>query len=445
MAGQLPDERLQQHDRQQHVDPRGRRHRARRRAERAGLQQHDHEEPDDGHGRDAQRAAGPGRAVDRAPTATQLQATLPGAARPTFSNPLLFNNIFWDNRAGTRAGTTVTASASPATRPRSTTGTWASPTAPGTLLADELGGPADDGTRTRASADQHGRSRPERGLALRRLGVVRHLADEPGLRRTRSSSALDLPPNLLGDYHLASRGRSPSTTRSAEQERRHLPPPSDIDGDTTSVPAVASTRGRRARCRPSRSRRRRRSRATSVLDNFNRANSTNLGGNWSGRTPATASTRARSRSEERAAPPKRAVGRRSARTRRRTSPSATSPRSTACNRGLALKSSPRRASMIRITYDRAASSVTVATVTGSRGDDDRGDPGRVVRQRQHARAPGSSGSTVDRLPEQRTRSGRPTRERGRVTGGQIGIWFSGTTNTAAGNARIDDFGGGTLP
>ncbi len=37
----------------------------------------------------------------------QLQATLPGSA-PTFSNPTLFNNIFWDNRAGTRAGTKVT-------------------------------------------------------------------------------------------------------------------------------------------------------------------------------------------------------------------------------------------------------------------------------------------------------------------------------------------------
>ena len=37
----------------------------------------------------------------------QLQATLPGGS-PTFSDPLLFNNIFWDNRAGTRAGTGVT-------------------------------------------------------------------------------------------------------------------------------------------------------------------------------------------------------------------------------------------------------------------------------------------------------------------------------------------------
>jgi hypothetical protein len=36
-----------------------------------------------------------------------LQATLPGGA-PIFSDPLLFNNIFWDNRAGTRAGACVT-------------------------------------------------------------------------------------------------------------------------------------------------------------------------------------------------------------------------------------------------------------------------------------------------------------------------------------------------
>ena len=35
-----------------------------------------------------------------------LQAVLPTGS-PTFSKPLLFNNIFWDNRAGTRAGLTV--------------------------------------------------------------------------------------------------------------------------------------------------------------------------------------------------------------------------------------------------------------------------------------------------------------------------------------------------
>ncbi len=36
----------------------------------------------------------------------QLRDSMPG--KPTFSKPTVFNNIFWDNRAGTRAGTTVT-------------------------------------------------------------------------------------------------------------------------------------------------------------------------------------------------------------------------------------------------------------------------------------------------------------------------------------------------
>lgn len=42
----------------------------------------------------------------------QLQATLP-AGSPLFSKPVLLNNIFWDNRAGTRAGLTVTGIGSP--------------------------------------------------------------------------------------------------------------------------------------------------------------------------------------------------------------------------------------------------------------------------------------------------------------------------------------------
>lgn len=45
--------------------------------------------------------------LSTSPNSDQLQATLPAGA-PTFSDPQLFNNIFWDNRAGTRAGLTVT-------------------------------------------------------------------------------------------------------------------------------------------------------------------------------------------------------------------------------------------------------------------------------------------------------------------------------------------------
>jgi len=44
--------------------------------------------------------------VSTGPNSVQLRATLPGT--PAFSDPVLLNNILWDNRAGTRAGGTVT-------------------------------------------------------------------------------------------------------------------------------------------------------------------------------------------------------------------------------------------------------------------------------------------------------------------------------------------------
>ncbi len=45
--------------------------------------------------------------LSTAANSTQLQATLP-AGSPAYSNPLLFNNIFWDNRAGTRVANSNT-------------------------------------------------------------------------------------------------------------------------------------------------------------------------------------------------------------------------------------------------------------------------------------------------------------------------------------------------
>ncbi len=102
-GGQLPVQRLQQHDREQHLHARRRRRGDRQRAQRALLQQHGHEEPDHGHRGDQQRPARAGRPVDRASNNDFLQATLP-AGSPLYSNPLMFNNIFWDNRAGTWDG-----------------------------------------------------------------------------------------------------------------------------------------------------------------------------------------------------------------------------------------------------------------------------------------------------------------------------------------------------
>ena len=150
--------------------------------ERAGLQQHDHEEPHDGHRGHLQRPAGPGRLSPPRRNSDQLQATLPGGS-PTFSNPLLFNNIFWDNRAGTRAGTTVTgiglAGDAHADRPLGRRHVRR----PGPALPDELGDPAERGRAPVHDEPDELRRRPPGGLAVRRVGAVRHLAPEPRLRR----------------------------------------------------------------------------------------------------------------------------------------------------------------------------------------------------------------------------------------------------------------------
>ena len=113
-----------------------------------------------------------------------LQATLP-AGSPTFSNPLLFNNIFWDNRAGTRAGTTVTGiGLRPVMRRRSTTGTSAPRTAPGSWRR-----PTRSSSRARARTRTPPARPTARGLQPRGLRRVRHgagvrpVADEPELRR----------------------------------------------------------------------------------------------------------------------------------------------------------------------------------------------------------------------------------------------------------------------
>ncbi len=61
---QLPDQRLQQHDRQQRVDARRWRCRSRRRSQRAVLQQHGDEESDDGDSDHQRRPGRSGRFVD---------------------------------------------------------------------------------------------------------------------------------------------------------------------------------------------------------------------------------------------------------------------------------------------------------------------------------------------------------------------------------------------
>jgi hypothetical protein len=133
----------------------------------------------------------------------QLQTTLPGGS-PTFSNPSLFNNVFWDNRAGTRAGTTVTGIG--------------------------LGGATDINNWDLGVADGTGELAPTNSVVQQNTASHTYTTSatnssaDPGVVSTYDVSVsfatwrqnpafvdatlvtVEQPPNLLGDYRLSGTG-----------------------------------------------------------------------------------------------------------------------------------------------------------------------------------------------------------------------------------------------
>ncbi len=112
--------------------------------------------------------------------------------------------------------------------------------------------------------------------------------------------------------------------------------------------------------------------------------------------------------------------------------------------GLVLKSTAAGDSMIRVTYDRSTSTVTIATLTDGAATPVGTHPRRVSFANGNTFGAQVVGNTRDGLPERHLDRVRLDRGMGGDRAPQIGVWFAGTTNAAAGNARIDNFGGGTL-
>ena len=143
----------------------------------------------------------------------QLQATLPGGS-PLFSNPLLFNNIFWDNRAGTRAGTTVTGiglagDATPIDH-------W------DLGVANSPGSLAPTNSVVQQSTGSHPYTTSPTNSSADPL-VVDPYDVSVAFSTWRQNPAfvdatlvtLEAPPNLLGNYHLNNCPASPACNRGA--------------------------------------------------------------------------------------------------------------------------------------------------------------------------------------------------------------------------------------
>jgi hypothetical protein len=153
-----------------------------------------------------------------------LQATLPGGSS-LFSNPLLFNNIFWDNRAGAYTGGTVAGIGLPGD--------------PSPIYNWDLG-----------VSDGSGLLSPTYSLLQTTAGTIADpsnlIGSDPLVIETYDTSVTVLPwrgnprfvdilmvttsatPNLLGDYHL--QGTSPAIDFGADNKAGTNAPSTDIDG-----------------------------------------------------------------------------------------------------------------------------------------------------------------------------------------------------------------------
>lgn len=155
-----------------------------------------------------------------------LQATLPGTS-PIFSDPLLFNNIFWGNRAGTFVGSTVAG--------------IGLPDDPNPISYWDLG--VSDGSGVLSPTNSFGQT----ALSLAP-------GTDPQVIATYESSVRALPwrgnprfvdilmittdatPNLLGDYHITL--GSPARNIGADSKAGVNAPADDFDRDARPVGAV---------------------------------------------------------------------------------------------------------------------------------------------------------------------------------------------------------------
>jgi uncharacterized repeat protein (TIGR01451 family) len=150
-----------------------------------------------------------------------LQATLPGGS-PLFSNPLLFNNIFWDNRAGTRTLSNVTglsdADADHWDLGLADSTDTLAPT--NSILQQNAGTHPYTASPTNSTADPSVVSPYDVAVTFNTW------RNNPAFFGAILISA-DLPPNLMGNYHITA--SSPAYNTGAASKSGVAAPTFDID------------------------------------------------------------------------------------------------------------------------------------------------------------------------------------------------------------------------
>jgi uncharacterized repeat protein (TIGR01451 family) len=182
--------------------------------------------------------------LSTSPNSALLQARLP-AGSPSFSNPLLFNNIFWDNRAGTRVGDGVTGlsnadavhwdlgsadSAAILLTPTNSVVQQAAGTFPYTTSA------------TNSAADPQVVTPYDVGVTFNAW------RNNPAFLGAIMISA-DLPPNRMGDFHIrttssaSNLGAASKTVPSYQGSGTLARPNADYDNDTRAASPAAVEAG----------------------------------------------------------------------------------------------------------------------------------------------------------------------------------------------------------
>jgi SdrD B-like protein len=229
-----------------------------------------------------------------------LQAVLPGGS-PTFSNPVQFNNIFWDNRAGMQSGGTVVGiggagDATPVDHWDMGAGDGSGSLTPTNSIIQT---PPDSPSPTTGYSNPAGSGNQVGVDPLVVTPFDTTLAFAPWRESVNFVGAImvaqDLPPTLFtGDYHIptgspAVNGGAPSKVApilpspvvvpTTDYDGQSRPSPCGATGSATAcdIGADELVSGPPVSAFP----------RTVVLDNFNRANGA-LGGIWAGDVATTA-------------------------------------------------------------------------------------------------------------------------------------------------------------